>query len=157
MSRLLSQLARERRRSDSLGPVTALLARAYANQGKLDEALEWSHKTILTEKLNPEYHYLHGAILHERGMIEEAAASLRRAVFLDSELAMAHFALGNLARVSGKTKESARHYRTALSILGRLPPEEPVPASDGLTAGRLTDIIVALTSKEAKHDRSRSR
>jgi len=156
VDRLLPVLARERLKSDWIGPAMSLLARAYANQGKLAEALEWSHKTIMKEKLNPTYHYLHGAILHEQGMLEEAAASLRRAVFLDPELAVAHFALGNLARRSGKHKESARHHRAALSILRRRPPDEPVEASDGLTAGRLSEIIVALTGKEAKHDRSRS-
>jgi len=153
---LAPALELERLPSDRIGPAMAMLARAYANQGKLEEALEWSHKTILKEKLNPEYHYLHGAILHEQGMIEEAAASLRRAIFLDPELAVAHFALGNLARRRGKHKESARHYRAALSILRRRPPDEPVQASDGLTAGRLTEIIATLTGKEAKHDSSRS-
>ncbi|MCA1960108.1 MAG: tetratricopeptide repeat protein [Desulfomonile sp.] len=156
VDRLLPALECNRLSSDRVGSAMSLLARAYANQGKLEDALEWSNKTIMKEKLNPTYHYLHGAILHEQGMLEEAAASLRRAVFLDPDLAVAHFALGNLARRSGKHKESARHHRTALSILRRRPPDEPVEASDGLTAGRLSEIIVALTGKEAKHDRTRS-
>ena len=44
---------------------TALLARAYANQGKLSKAREWCEKAIVADKLNPGFYYLCATILQE--------------------------------------------------------------------------------------------
>lgn len=128
-----------------------LLSKAYANLGKLEEALEWSEKTVATDKLNPRSHYFHGSILQEQGRLHDAVGSMNKAIFLDPNLVVAHFALGNLLRQLGKQKESERHFRTALVILHKYGENDLVPASDGLTAGRLTDIIVSTTQKEGQN------
>jgi len=128
-----------------------LLSKAYANLGRLEEALEWSEKTVATDKLNPRSHYFHGTILQEQGRLHDAVSSMNKAVFLDPNLVAAHFALGNLLRQLGKPKESDRHFRTALVILHQYGENDLVPASDGLTAGRLTDIIVSTTQKEGQN------
>jgi chemotaxis protein methyltransferase CheR len=121
--------------------VMALLARAYANQGKLTEALAWCDKAIAADKLNPGYHYLLATILQERGQTEEAVASLRRSLYVDQDFVLAHFALGNLTHKQGRFKESAKHFENALSALSLHQPQEILPESDGMTAGRLTEII----------------
>lgn len=128
-----------------------LLSKAYANLGRLDEALEWSEKTVATDKLNPRSHYFHGSILQEQGRLHDAVSSMNKAIFLDPNLVVAHFALGSLLRQLGKQKESERHFRTALVILYKYGENDLVPASDGLTAGRLTDIIVSTTQKEGQN------
>jgi chemotaxis protein methyltransferase CheR len=128
-----------------------LLSKAYANLGRLEEALQWSEKTVATDKLNPRSHYFHGSILQEQGRLQEAVSSMGKALFLDPRLIVAHFALGNLLRQLGKQKESERHFRAALVILHKYGENDLVPASDGLTAGRLTDIIVSTTQKEGQN------
>jgi chemotaxis protein methyltransferase CheR len=130
----------------------SVLARAYANQGQLSDALEWSEKAVEADRVNPIYHYVHASILQESERIDEAIASLNRAVFLDPKLVVAHFALGNLARGQGRFQVSERHYRSALSALGRYTDDSPVPASEGMTAAKFADLIVAMTSKETRHD-----
>ncbi len=65
------------------GKAIALLARAYANQGKLTEALEWCEKAIVADKLNPGFYYLCATILQEQGQVEEAVKSLKQALYLD--------------------------------------------------------------------------
>jgi len=126
----------------------ALLAKAYANLGYLAEALIWSEKAVAAEKLNPGWHYLLAAILQERGQADEAAGALRRALYLDQDHALAHFALGNLIRRQGRVSDSERHFRTALSILSRYPQEQILPESE-MTAGRLAEIIQSTVSGEA--------
>lgn len=126
-----------------------LLARAYANLGKLSKALEWCEKAIIIDKLNPCCHYLLAIILHERGQTEEAVASLKRAVYLDQDFVLAHFALGNLNQQRGKLKESEKHFGNALSLLSRYRQEDILPESEGMTAGRLKEIIQSITAKEA--------
>lgn len=129
-------------------PGTELLVRACANQGRLDQALEWCEKAITADKLNAGCHYLLATILQEQGETAAAAASFRRALYLDPDFAMAHFALGNLARRQGKTKESAKHFTNAFSILSAHPPEEIVPESEGITAGRLMEIMQSMNPRQ---------
>ena len=132
----------------------ATLARAYANQGQLDEALVWSEKTAETDKLNPEYHFLQGTILEEMGDLERAMISLNRALFLDPNLVVAHFAMGNLARRQGRRQDSDRHYRVALKALADYNDDDALPGADSLTAGRLSEAIMATVGKENRHEES---
>ena len=119
----------------------ALLARAYANLGKVGEAFEWCEKALAADKENPGLHYLSATILQEQGRGGEAAASLRRALYLDQDFVLAHFALGNLTRRQGRAKESVKHFQNALALLRSHDREEVLPESEGITAGRLTEII----------------
>jgi chemotaxis protein methyltransferase CheR len=120
-----------------------LLARAYANQGKLAEALGWCDRAIATDKLNVRFHYLRATILQEQGALAEATRSLKGALYLDPDFALAHFALGSLAQRQGKLRESQKHFENALALLRACPQEEIVPESEGMTAGRLIEVIVS--------------
>ncbi|MDP2138888.1 MAG: CheR family methyltransferase, partial [Candidatus Didemnitutus sp.] len=129
-------------------PVFSLLARALANQGRLAEALTWCDRWIAADKLDSAAHYLRAVVLLEQGGPEEARRSLQRAVYLRHDFVLAHFALGNLARGGGKAGEAGRHFGNARQLLARLQPDDPLPESDGLTAGRLLETITALTALE---------
>jgi len=120
----------------------ARLTRARANEGRLDEALDWSERWIVADKLDAVAHYLNAMVLQELGEREQARRSLQRAIYLKPDFALAHFALGHLAerRVCGGN----RHFENALELLRRMPAEDLVPESDGLTAGRLSEIITTL-------------
>lgn len=123
----------------------ALLARLFANQGKLREALGWCERAISADKLSPTFRYLFATILQEQARHEEAVNSLRQALYLDPNFVLAHFMLGNLARQQQKFKESERHFANALTILRAYPRGEALPESDGMTAGRLAEIITAMS------------
>lgn len=118
-----------------------LMARLCANQGKLAEAAEWCGKAIVSDKLNPQNHYLLATILEELGQDDAAEQSLKRALYLEPNFVLAHFALGNLRLSQGRHGEAQRHFANALALLQRLPLDEILPESDGLTAGRLGEII----------------
>lgn len=126
----------------------SLLSRAYANQGRLSEALAWCEKAIEQDKLNPGLYYLRATILQEQGAIDEAIISLKQALYLDQDFVPAHFALGNLAMREGRLKESDRHFQNALLLLGKFRKEDILPESDGITAGRLSEIIGTMLHKE---------
>jgi len=127
----------------------SLLTRALANQGQLSEARAWCDRWLAADKLDASGHYLRAVILQELGEHDAARQALQRAVYLRPEQVLAHFALGNLARSAGSAAEAQRHFRNALRLLQSQPPEEPLPESDGLTAGRLTEIITSLVALEA--------
>jgi chemotaxis protein methyltransferase CheR len=127
---------------------TALLARAYANQGKLVEALEWCGKAVSDDKFNPGLHYLQAIILEEQGNGEAAAASLKRALYLDQDFVLVHLALGNLFVRQKKPRQADKHFENALSLLKTYPKEAILPESEGITAGRLMDIIQSTRYEE---------
>jgi chemotaxis protein methyltransferase CheR len=127
----------------------ALLARAYANQGRLAEASEWCKKALAVDKLNAGGWYLLATILQEQGLPEDAVSALRRALYLDQNNALVHFALGNLTRRQGRGKDAERHFRNALSILSAYHEEQVLNESEGITAGRLAEIIRSTLSSEA--------
>jgi chemotaxis protein methyltransferase CheR len=122
------------------------LARICANQGKLAEALAWCDKAIAVDKLAARVHYLRATILQEQSSIPEALHALRHAVYAEPQFVLGHFALGNLTLKHGTPKESQKHFENVLLLLARYRPEEIVPESDGLSAGRLIEMAVTLST-----------
>jgi len=122
----------------------SLNARDCANQGRLVEAIEWCAKAIAADKMNPARHYLLAAIQQEQGQLDAAAESLNRALYLDSGFVLAHFALGNLRLSQGKRREAERHFTNTLATLQAHPHDEVLPESEGLTAGRLVEIVTSV-------------
>lgn len=117
-----------------------LLARTYANQGRLADALDWCTQAIACDRLAAGKHYLLAMIQQERGDPAAASASLRRALFLEPQLVVAQFALANLARSQGNALEAKRHYRNVLALLQGRDADEVLPESEGLTVGRLLEL-----------------
>jgi chemotaxis protein methyltransferase CheR len=125
-----------------------LLSKAYANQGKLNDAIVWCEKAISIEKLNPVFHHLRAVILQEQGHMEDAIASLKRTLYLDSNFVLAYFMLGNLSRQAGKIRESRKYLENALALLNGSGQDSVITESDGLTAGRLKEMILLSLSRE---------
>ena len=123
----------------------SLLARALANQGILADALTWCERWIVADKLDAAAHYLRAVVLLEQGDAGQACTSLQRALYLDPDFILAHFALGNLERGRGKVREADKHFANALHLLRECQPSDLLPESDGLTAGRMTETINTLT------------
>ncbi|MEN3352318.1 MAG: chemotaxis protein methyltransferase CheR, partial [Betaproteobacteria bacterium] len=129
-------------------PAFSLLTRALANQGRLAEALVWCDRWIAVDKRDAAAHYLRAIVLLEQGDAGEARSSLQRAIYLDPEFVLAHFALGNLARSRGKIDEAHKYFTHAQRLLRRHQPNDLLPESDGLTAGRLAETLASMTSAE---------
>ncbi|MEW6237704.1 MAG: CheR family methyltransferase [Candidatus Omnitrophota bacterium] len=119
----------------------ARLARTCANQGRLQEALEWCEKAVAANRVDAGLHYLRAMILQEQGNIEETIASLKRALYLDPQFALAYFALGNIARRQGNLSKSNKYFENAASLLSAYKLDDALPESDGITAGRLLEIV----------------
>lgn len=140
----------ERKKADKLNDSEAMVlsARACANRGMLAEALHWCEKAIAMDRLNPGFHYLRATILQEQGLPDESVASLKRVLYLDQSFVPAHFALGMLTRRQGKSGESDRHFENALILLSGCRREEILPESEGITVGRMSEIIASMVGKE---------
>jgi chemotaxis protein methyltransferase CheR len=135
--------------SDSQAPLAlSLQTRALANEGRLTEALAVCNRWIAADKVDAAGHYLRALVLLELGDPDAANGSLQRTLYLNPNLVAAHFTLGNLARGRNQNAQADRHFRNALHLLARLRPDDAVPESDGLTAGRLGEIIREIIAVE---------
>ena len=125
------------------GDALSRKARMHANRGHLAEAALWCEKAIAADKMNPAHHYLLAAVQQEQGWADAAAESLKRALYLDPDYGLAYFALGNLRLVQARHREARRHFTTALELLAKHAHDEVVAGSDGVTAGRLAEIVAS--------------
>ncbi|MBI2425282.1 MAG: tetratricopeptide repeat protein [Candidatus Hydrogenedentes bacterium] len=131
------------------GEVLRLLVRCHANEGRLEEALSLCDRAIARDRVNAAGHFLRGMLLLEGGALPEAQASFRNACFLAPDFVLAHFISGDLARRLGRIVVARRHWRNALRLLSECPSEAPVPESEGLSAGRLREMLETLLSRGA--------
>jgi chemotaxis protein methyltransferase CheR len=73
-------------------------------------------------------------------------------VYAEPQFVLGHFALGNVTLKHGSHKESQKHFENVLLLLAQYGPEDIVPESDGLPAGRLIEMAVTLSNlKTAAH------
>lgn len=124
--------------------VLALLARAWADQGRLSQAESACLRAVADAPLNAGLRYLLATVLQEQGQLAEARQRLRQALYLDPDFVLAHFTLGNLDWQAGRKREAARHFEHTLAILRRRPAEELLAYSEGVPAGRLAEIVETL-------------
>ena len=116
---------------------------ALANQGELGEALSACEQALTVDKLNPGLHYLGAIILQELNQVDTAMAALRRALYLDPNFVLAHFTLGNLSMRQGNTMAARKSFTNVLSLLSAYDSDDLLPEADGLTTGRLREIVRA--------------
>jgi chemotaxis protein methyltransferase CheR len=124
-------------------PAAAILqVRALAN---LDPARAEAScaEAAARHALSTELHYLHGVLLLELGRDQEAERALRRALYLDRSLAVAHLTLGALAARHGDREAARRAYRNARDLCTARPADEAVPLAEGEPAGRLAAAAAA--------------
>ncbi|HAJ27766.1 MAG TPA: chemotaxis protein CheR [Syntrophus sp. (in: bacteria)] len=137
----------------------SLLGRVCANQGRLDDALRFIEEAISVDTMNPGRHYLHASILIEMGRRPEAMTALKKAIYIDTDFALAYFAMGNLALGSGNRVEAERDFNTALLLLGKHSHDDILPEAEGMTAGRLMELIGSMqwrkTERRGTRDQGR--
>jgi chemotaxis protein methyltransferase CheR len=128
-----------KRRDEDVSQAIARVRR-LANQGNLPEAARVCTAAMDLHRGSAELAYLHGVLLMESGRAQEAAQAARVALYLDRGLAVGHLLLGGaLARV-GEIAAARRAVRSALTLLQGMSPDAVVPASDGETAARLSEM-----------------
>lgn len=123
------------------------LARAHADQGRLEAALAACRDALASERTDPVAHFLCATICGELGRHEEAIGALGKVLYLDQDFVLAHHALGILYRRLGKPERSSRHLAIALELLTGMAADEIVPESGGMTAGRLAESVRAMRER----------
>ena len=118
-----------------------LTAKILASLVRLDEA----HTAILNaldrDPVHAPSHYLHGLILQEQNRPAEALDALRRAVYLDPRLALGRFSLAVLFAATGQPARAEKELDTLTALLVARDREELLDDGDGVTVGRLLELV----------------
>ena len=119
-----------------------LRVRALANLDASAAATTCERATA-RHPLSSELHFLHAVILFGSGRTDEAAGAMRRALYLDRTLAIAHFTLGAILRRLGDDAGAARAVRNARDLCAARNADDLIPLADGERAGRLAEVATA--------------
>lgn len=145
---LIDQCAAEQKDNSE---IMNLMARIQADQGELTTAMQWCNRAIAANRVNPSSYYLMAVIFLELKQPEEARQALKRTLYLDQDFVMAHFMLGNLYRSQSRFTEADKHFATTLSLLKGYSFDDILPESEGMTSGRLLEIIQSFIGKREQH------
>ncbi len=121
--------------------IALLLIKSYANAGNLNEAKQWIERLLPVDGANAENMYLYATILMEQNDWAPAEKALVKTLYLNPEHPAANFNLANTMKRLGKIKPAMKYYANLLNLLDNLDDNEVVPELDGMTAGRLRQII----------------
>ncbi len=108
-----------------------------ADQGKWDESIEILQQILQQDNLNTSAYFLLSIVLIKKGDYPAAIAGLRKLLYADSHLAMGYFQLGNLYRLTMQPRLAKKEYKNCLKLLEKIPENESIELSDGMTAGVL--------------------
>ncbi|MBA3338736.1 MAG: hypothetical protein H0T54_03125, partial [Geodermatophilaceae bacterium] len=114
-----------------------VLVRSIANQGRLREAEAECVQALDRHRQSPELHSLHATLLSAATQHQAAAASARRALYLDPRFVMAHLQLGDALAHLGEQERAERAFENAIAALADVSEDEQVMAADGVPAPRL--------------------
>jgi chemotaxis protein methyltransferase CheR len=94
-------------------------------------------RALLRDGMSAELHHLHALLLLDLARDGDALAAARRALYLDSGLAIAQFTLGSILERVGRAHAACRPYRNAHDAAAARPSGELLPMAEGVRAGAL--------------------
>tara|TARA_B100000989_G_scaffold246842_1_gene194075 strand:- start:433 stop:2631 length:2199 start_codon:yes stop_codon:yes gene_type:complete len=93
-----------------------VLAALLKQNGRIDESLIVSQKSVYLDPQDAEAHNNLGALLQELGRLKEAETSYRKAIELKPDYAEAHSNLGDTLQKIGRLDKAEKSYRKALEL-----------------------------------------
>lgn len=117
-----------------------LLAKIFAGRD-LPRAEEWVDISLQRSSLLAPAHYLRGLILQEKGDMTGALEAHRRCTFADPDYPLGHFALADLFARTGQGGRARKALDNVARLLDGRDGEQDIPDGDGLTVGRLRDLV----------------
>ena len=129
--------------------VCTLLGQAYANLSAWPEAQEWCELAIKAERLNRQAYYLLALVHQHREHLGPAIEAMKKVIYIDPNFIIGHYNLATLYYKNGQRPQAIKSLDNARRLLAALQPEEMLPESGGVTAGRLLDVVTRVQQQWA--------
>jgi len=114
--------------------LSVMAIRARSNAAPPRSVEQDCRRLLDRHPLSAELHYLHALAQMQLSRPGAAAEALRRALYLDRTLAIAHFTLGSVLARLNDLAGAERSYRNAANCSLSLPEHEPLPCAREITA-----------------------
>lgn len=118
-----------------------ILVKSYANMGKLDQAKTWAEHLLLIDSITVEIRYLYATILIEQKDWELAEKILLSILYLEPNHLATQLSLCDIYKRLGKDHQAEKQSLNLIRSLNSWDDEEIVPDLDGMTAGRLRQLV----------------
>lgn len=114
--------------------------RQLADRGDWQAAAEYGQRLLARDKLNPAVHFYQALIFEKLGIVDQSERSLRQAIYLDRNFALAHYHLGLALKRDRQVPGAARSFGNVLKVLAGIPDHEMVTAGPGITVTDLKEL-----------------
>jgi chemotaxis protein methyltransferase CheR len=94
-----------------------ILIRAYAGDGRYDQALGWVDRMIAFDMLNLRSYLLKAALLDEQGLVDQSLHVLRQSLYASRDYLPAHLAIAGIYSKIGQIDRARHYYEQAIRIL----------------------------------------
>lgn len=118
-----------------------ILAKLNADEGQHKKVHDILDTIEQNHPLLPQAHLLRGLVFQAEQAFSEAKAALRRAIYADRNLAIAHYYMGEIHLAEGRTNLARRSWQNAYDLLLSEGVNKMVPFGDGVTVGTLQHAI----------------
>lgn len=114
--------------------------RQMLDRGDWDAALAACARLHDELHLHPLLHFYHALAAEQRGRHAECEQALRRALYLDRDMVLAHYYLGLALHRNRDARGAQRAFRNVLALLQPREETEAFADADGLTVGALRQL-----------------
>lgn len=137
----LAAIADRQTRGDSGALLHQFRAKALANLGRSQEALEACEASLALDAEDKHSHFLRALILLEMHRPTAAEEALRRTLYLDRHFVEAHYQLGLLQMRRGARQSGLKSMKNALAIAERARPDRRLHDAAGRDHERMAAIL----------------
>ena len=127
-------------RAPSWAPPRLLLGRLYADRGESERAVEELEIAARAAPLDAGVHMLLGTVRDRRGEREGAEDAYRHAVYLEPDLATAHYALAQIYRATNRLDRARRELRNVVRALTGKTAADGARLTDGVSPTALVEL-----------------
>jgi len=128
-------------KSGASSEILQLKAKALANLGNLEEALQACGQSIVLDPTDKHTYLMQGMVLIEHDRLPQAETALRKAIFLDYAFLEAHHHLGLLQLRLGRRDAGLKSLSNALALAERGDPHRGVHNASGMNYGRFAEVL----------------
>jgi len=118
-----------------------LLVKSFANMGQLEKAKYWGNILLSKNRISADMYLFVATIFFELGELAAAEIALKKTLYLDHNNVSALFTLGNVMYRQGKKNMASKYFENAYKILEIMEEEKMVSGFEGLTAGRVKQMV----------------